>query len=363
MYATFTSSFLMAWLVLSHVSADVVAGQFKTLNKSGDGKTSIVTLDNVDDEWRTKAMEKLKGVVLNDGGGGGDSLEQTEETRRELNARRHLADDCVAFVNGSAFNMVNVTSCNLKSTTTIEDGETVRVRGRDDLDHPELMRGGVGNGQTPVSFRHFIMNGASFLTLMNLKLSGAYVGSAGGYVYRNSNNRESVCGYCQYYSNTCCGRCLSPSCYHVYCQNACNDGHKGGVLRINGASTIILIDLIFAANTAYSSTGNIFSAYQSSAKLYLMNMPIPTQMVGITPVYKCDAAPTNFCSEVYDYATCALDSTSESKRVYCTCQAGSYGTCSTSTGTTANVGSCQACIPGRYSTSGPSQTSISDFFN
>ena len=38
--------------------------------------------------------------------------------------------------------MVNVASCNLKSTTTIEDGERLRVRGRDDLEHPELMRGG-----------------------------------------------------------------------------------------------------------------------------------------------------------------------------------------------------------------------------
>ena len=176
----------MAWLVLSHVSADVVAGQFKTtLNKRGDGKTSIVMLDNVDDEWRTKAMEKLKGVVLNDGGGGGDSLEQTEETRRELNARRQLVDDCAAFVKGDAFNMVNVTSCNLISTTTIEDGETLRIRGRDDLEHPELMRGGTR--RDPYVFRHFEMNGISFLTLMNLKLSGAYVGIA----------PSCSCGYCQ----------------------------------------------------------------------------------------------------------------------------------------------------------------------
>ena len=28
------------------------------------------------------------------------------------------------------------------------------------------------------------------------------------------------------------------------CVNACNNDHKGGVLRINGASTILLIDLI-----------------------------------------------------------------------------------------------------------------------
>ena len=146
----------MAWLVLCHVSADDVAGQFKTtLHKSGDDKTrsrrpveALKIMNVIDDEWRMKAMNILKGVAFNDGGGGGDSLKQTEETRRELNARRQLVDDCVAFVKGNAFNMVNVTSCDLKSTTTIEDGETLRVRGRDDLDHPELMRGGVANGET-----------------------------------------------------------------------------------------------------------------------------------------------------------------------------------------------------------------------
>ena len=96
----------------------------------------------------------------------------------------------------------------------------------------------------------------------------------------------------------------------------------------------------------------------SSAKLYVMNMPIPTEMVGITPIYSCDAAPTKACSDIYELAACALDGTSGSKRVYCTCQAGFYGTRSNSNGVTANVGSCQACPSGRYSTSGPSQTSI-----
>ena len=83
--------------------------------------------------------------------------------------------------------------------------------------------------------------------------------------------------------------------------NTCNDDDKGGVLRIqSGTSTALLIDLIFEANIAYGSTGNIFST-SSSAKLYLMNMPIPTEMVGITPIYKCNIPPTttDFRSEDY----------------------------------------------------------------
>ena len=154
--------------------------------RRGEG---LKIMNVIDDEWRMKAMNILKGVVFNDGGGGGDSLEQTEVTRRELNARRQLVDDCVAFVKGNAFNMVNVASCNLISTTTIEDGETLRIRGRDDLEHPELMRG--GSAISPWVFRHFVMDGVSFLTLMNLKLSGAWVGSATG---------PNGCGYCQYVS-------------------------------------------------------------------------------------------------------------------------------------------------------------------
>jgi len=56
----------------------------------------------------------------------------------------------------------------------------------------------------------------------------------------------SCCYFCRYYSyyNS-----------HCTCQNACNNGHKGGALLINSASSItILIDMIFAGNTAYSSS-------------------------------------------------------------------------------------------------------------
>ena len=184
----------MTWLVLlSHVSADVDAKQEKTtlLHKVGEDKTSIVTLDKItdviDDEWRANAVKKLNGVIFNDGGG--DVLEQTKESRRELDSRR-LVDDCDAFVKGNAFNMVNVASCNLKITTTINGGETLRVRGRDDLNRPDLRRGGqavmnMAYGQSvKVHAHHFVMNEDSSLTLMNLKLSGAWSG------------HDDHCGYC-----------------------------------------------------------------------------------------------------------------------------------------------------------------------
>ena len=205
MCVTSTSWFLMTWLVLlSHVSADVDAKQEKTtlLHKIGQDKTSIVTLDKItdviEDEWRANAVKKLNGVIFNDGGG--DVLEQTKESRRELDKRR-LVDDCVAFVKGDAFNMVNVASCNLKITTTINGGETLRIRGRDDLDHPELMRGGtegghsLGGHQVKVRAHHFVMNGDSSLTLMNLKLSGAYNGHDDQQCSPYNNACESVSSF------------------------------------------------------------------------------------------------------------------------------------------------------------------------
>ena len=135
--------------------------------------------------WKTNAVKVLKGAVLQNGGDGdGDVLEQTKEipVRRKLEEHRSLVDDCAAFVKGNAFNMVNAASCNLKITTKIDGGETLRVRGTDGLDHPELMRGGYTQCDSEtckVRAHHFVMNGDSALTLMNLKLSGAYSGHKG----------------------------------------------------------------------------------------------------------------------------------------------------------------------------------------
>ena len=40
------------------------------------------------------------------------------------------------FIKGDAFNLVNDAACPLTSTTTINGGETLRIRGTDGLDHP-----------------------------------------------------------------------------------------------------------------------------------------------------------------------------------------------------------------------------------
>ena len=81
------------------------------------------------------------------------------------------------FVKGDAFNMVSFASCALTTTTTIGEGETLRIRGKDGLSHPELVRGGQANGDlVKVRAHHFVMNGDSALTLINLKLSGAWSG-------------------------------------------------------------------------------------------------------------------------------------------------------------------------------------------
>ena len=50
----------------------------------------------------------------------------------------------------------------LNSDIALADNETLRIKGLESLDHPEINRGGTG--------RHFVMTGTSKLTLINLKL-------------------------------------------------------------------------------------------------------------------------------------------------------------------------------------------------
>jgi len=57
---------------------------------------------------------------------------------------------------------------------------------------------------------------------------------------------------------------------------------------MEGASEVILIDVIFVSNTAYQNSGNIFST-STSSKLYLVNMlATPSEIVGITPELECN---------------------------------------------------------------------------
>jgi hypothetical protein len=113
-------------------------------------------------------------------------------TTTDFSSEDYTIGTTYAFVKGNAFNIVNVPRCGLISTTTINGGETLRVRGTNNLDHPNLMRGGhnpnnirgtfdynggqAGGDQVKVRAHHFVLNGDSVLTLMNLKLSGAFSG-------------------------------------------------------------------------------------------------------------------------------------------------------------------------------------------
>ena len=57
-----------------------------------------------------------------------------------------------------------------------------------------------------------------------------------------------------------------------------------------------------------------------------MRMPNPVEMVNIAPIYSCEAAPTNFCSDYYGSSSpCGLDTTSGNKRVTCFCEPGTFG--------------------------------------
>ena len=283
----------------------------------------------------------------------------TEEKRRRLDVWRRLSA-CATWDKNGMFNDVNG-DCALSTTTTVGDGETLRIRGKDVLDHPVLDRGGVTNVPTTtgmnvppsVRARHFLMTGTSSLTLMNLKLIGAWVG-----LTDRLGHGCTDCGHChqtcflRWHSPSCdslgfggscccsnigCGRCVAP------CTLTCGEEDKGGALRIQStSSTVILVDVIFASNIAFSDTGNIFSTV-ASPKVYFMNMPIPSQIVGFAPKYSCDGGPNDICSEFFEQAPCFLDDTSSSRRVFCSCKVGWQG----ERRTTKSV--CQKCSAGRWS--------------
>ena len=153
------------------------------------GQEKIV--DVLDGVWRTEATEWLRGMdrgaAAGFNGGGVREMVDTEDTRRRLDAWRRLGA-CAAWVNGATFNVVGG-NCALSTHTSVGDGETLRVRGQDGLDHPVLDRGGAANGETTVTDRHFVMTGTSNLALVNLKLIGAWVG--------NSDTGSMKCGRCQ----------------------------------------------------------------------------------------------------------------------------------------------------------------------
>lgn len=54
---------------------------------------------------------------------------------------------------------------------SVGNGQELRIRGSDGLDHPALDRGGSSGTK-----RHFVLTGTAKMTMINLQLKGAWVG-------------------------------------------------------------------------------------------------------------------------------------------------------------------------------------------
>ena len=148
-------------------------------------KSGLEIVDVYRSDWKEEATQKLKGGSdENEWESGYQQLEQSEESRRVLAGGRRLGTTCSSFTKGDSFNVVSA-SCDLNAGIEVNDGEELRIKGLESVDHPELQRGGTM--RSPWVFRHFVMNGASKLMLLNLKLIGAWVGT----------KKSGCCGYCQ----------------------------------------------------------------------------------------------------------------------------------------------------------------------
>ena len=117
------------------------------------------------------------------------SHRERRATRESPSKTRRILVGCAAFTMGDTINFVDVQSCSLSMTTTVGQGESLKVQGASNLIHPELDRGGAGNGENDVFDRHFVVTGDGLLTLNNLKLSGAWVG----------NTKTGFCNTCGYW--------------------------------------------------------------------------------------------------------------------------------------------------------------------
>jgi hypothetical protein len=181
---------------------DVEQGSTETFTHSSTSNSNTDDTDDtadvsrveysvLDNEWKTEATNQLRGSggLLNGGVVGmnlPEIVEQTEEDRRKLMEWRRLAA-CPAFTLGETFNVVGVQSCSMSATVNVGDGEQLRVRGLDSLVHPVLDRGGVAGAS--VFSRHFVLTGDAKMTLMNLELTGGWVGT--------TDTGRKNCGYCQ----------------------------------------------------------------------------------------------------------------------------------------------------------------------
>ena len=161
-------------------------------------------------EWRELATQQMNFGGVSSEGKALHARDQrmegeSDEARRALVEWRRL-NSCASFVQGSTFNVVPA-NCALGSTIEVNEGEEMRVKGLDSVDHPVLNRGGARNGETSVYDRHFVLNGASKLTLLNLKLIGAWVGNTCSGRCKFSVTNGDICGYCQRVSPFCVECC------------------------------------------------------------------------------------------------------------------------------------------------------------
>jgi hypothetical protein len=228
---------------------------------------------------------KRSKMHFNDGNGFGlEDRQMKEGTRRTLIGWRRLGTGTCATLTKGAFLNVVTASCTLGVTTTVNSNEVLLVKGSGN--HPELNRDGAANGETSVYARHFVVDGTGKLTLMNLKLSGAWVGKTDAGCYKG------ICGYCRKTScgcTDCCENCGAQTACSLVCGNDQGNDHKGGALLIKSrASVTTLVDVVFGTNIAFTSstshnptawtshfsTGNIYS-HNDATRLYLSHMSTP----------------------------------------------------------------------------------------
>ena len=319
------------------------------LARHNAGREIVGDLDNA---WRAHATNALQII----------------HRRNNVVQKRRRLHGCDPFKKGSEFwNVITAAhGCDMSTTMVVENSEELHIRGAAMLHHPpELARGGLSGIGKNVTDRHFLLRGTSYLTLMFVALNGAYVGNHDLNQCEdiNFNGKGESCGFCRAtYLGTCGGGKYCQTTPTRCCHGTCGEEQKGGAIRIEGSTaTVLLIDVIFHTNIAFDGTGNIYST-SAEAKLYIMNMPIPAEVVGISPIYRCEAASTKFCSAMYA-TSCSLDTTSESKRIFCSCPAGRVGGHGTSKrscagcsqGKWSNVSGlilddqCQLCLAGRWS--------------
>ena len=96
-------------------------------------------------------------------------------------------DACPTFFKNETFNEIGG-NCSMSEQVDVVDGQQLRIRGASGLDHPVLDRGGSASTSLVV-YRHFLLTGTAKITLMNLELTGAWVGKI--------DDGCKSCGHCR----------------------------------------------------------------------------------------------------------------------------------------------------------------------